>query len=138
MAMVTLIHSSHLAHADYADAAVIEEGHQLVVLAGVCPLDERGEPVAAGDIVAQMRRSLANMEMALADCGLVTTDVASVRILVATRHRDDLVAAWGAFRAHFGDHDVPATLMGVTVLGYVDQLVELEVIGARELERLPR
>lgn len=29
-------------------------------------------------------------------------------------------------RDTFGDHDVPSTLMGVTVLGYDDQLVEIE------------
>ncbi len=70
------------------------------------------------------------METVLADCDLCITDVASIRILVPTQLREDLVAAWGVFRDHFGDHDVPATLQGVTVLGYVDQLVEVEVIAA--------
>jgi len=28
----------------------------------------------------------------------------------------------------FGDHDVPGTLMGVTVLGYYDQLVEIAAV----------
>lgn len=30
----------------------------------------------------------------------------------------------------FGNHDVPSTLMGVTVLGYPDQLVEIEAVAA--------
>jgi hypothetical protein len=30
----------------------------------------------------------------------------------------------------FGDHDVPSTLVGVTVLGYRDQLVEIEAVAA--------
>ena len=29
----------------------------------------------------------------------------------------------------FGNHDVPSTLMGVTVLGYPDQLVEIEAVA---------
>jgi len=29
-----------------------------------------------------------------------------------------------------GDHDVPSTLVGVTVLGYRDQLVEIEAVAA--------
>jgi enamine deaminase RidA (YjgF/YER057c/UK114 family) len=33
-------------------------------------------------------------------------------------------------REVFGDHDVPSTLLGVTVLGYRDQLVEIEAIAA--------
>lgn len=30
----------------------------------------------------------------------------------------------------FGDHDAPSTLLGVTVLGYYDQLVEIEAVAA--------
>lgn len=30
----------------------------------------------------------------------------------------------------FGEHDVPSTLLGVTVLGYNNQLVELEAVAA--------
>jgi hypothetical protein len=33
-------------------------------------------------------------------------------------------------RDAFGDHDVPSTLMGVTVLGYQDQLVEIDAVAA--------
>jgi hypothetical protein len=40
------------------------------------------------------------------------------------------VAAWKVVRDAFGDHDVPSTLMGVTVLGYADQLVEIEGVAA--------
>jgi hypothetical protein len=40
------------------------------------------------------------------------------------------VAAWEVVRDSFGDHDVPSTLMGVTVLGYKDQLVEIEAVAA--------
>jgi hypothetical protein len=37
---------------------------------------------------------------------------------------------WAVVRDAFGEHDVPSTLMGVTVLGYEDQLVEIEAIAA--------
>jgi hypothetical protein len=44
------------------------------------------------------------------------------------------VAAWEVVRDSFADHDVPSTLMGVTVLGtvlgYKDQLVEIEAVAA--------
>jgi hypothetical protein len=53
-------------------------------------------------------------------------DVLSTRVLVASSRREDLVAAWGVIRDSFGSHDVPSTLIGVTVLGYQDQLVEIE------------
>lgn len=35
-----------------------------------------------------------------------------------------------AARESFGEHDVPSTLMGVSVLGYPDQLVEIEAVAA--------
>ncbi len=58
------------------------------------------------------------------------TDVACARVLVASSRQADLVAAWEVVRDAFGDHDVPSTLMGVTVLGYDDQLVEIEAVAA--------
>jgi hypothetical protein len=42
----------------------------------------------------------------------------------------DLVAGWEVVRGAFGDHDAPSTLMGVTVPGYDNQLVEIEAIAA--------
>jgi hypothetical protein len=39
-------------------------------------------------------------------------------------------AAWRVVRDSFGAHDVPSRLMGVTVLGYTDQLVEIEAVAA--------
>jgi hypothetical protein len=42
----------------------------------------------------------------------------------------DLVAAWTVVREAFGTHDVPSSLMGVTALGYADQLVEIEAVAA--------
>jgi enamine deaminase RidA (YjgF/YER057c/UK114 family) len=128
---VTLIRSTTLTEAvDYAYAAAVAPGARIVFLAGACPLDEHGAVVAPGDVAAQARRCVDNLEVALADAGATITDVASTRVLVATTDRDDLVAAWRVVRDAFGDHDVPSTLLGVTVLGYADQLVELEAVAA--------
>jgi enamine deaminase RidA (YjgF/YER057c/UK114 family) len=70
------------------------------------------------------------MRTALADAGASLEDVLSTRVLVASTRQEDLVAAWEVVRDSFGDHDVPSTLMGVTVLGYKDQLVEIEAVAA--------
>ncbi len=69
------------------------------------------------------------MEIALDSAGACLTDVLSTRVLVATNSRADLVAAWDVVAAHFGEHDVPSTLVGVAVLGYPDQLVEVESVA---------
>ena len=41
----------------------------------------------------------------------------------------DLVAAWDVVSAAFGEHDAPSTLFGVTVLGWPDQMVEIEAVA---------
>lgn len=63
-------------------------------------------------------------------CGASIQDVISTRVLVASSRQEDLVKAWEVVRDAFGEHDVPSTLMGVTVLGYADQLVEIEAVAA--------
>jgi enamine deaminase RidA (YjgF/YER057c/UK114 family) len=70
------------------------------------------------------------MRIALADAGASAEDVLSTRVLVASSRQADLVAAWEVIRDSFGSHDVPSTLMGVTALGYKDQLVEIEAVAA--------
>jgi enamine deaminase RidA (YjgF/YER057c/UK114 family) len=70
------------------------------------------------------------MRTALADAGAAIEDVISTRVLVATTRRQDLVTAWEVVRGSFGTHDAPSTLLGVTVLGYTDQLVEIEAVAA--------
>ena len=42
-----------------------------------------------------------------------------------------MVAAWNVVRGVFGGHEVPSTLVGVAVLGYPDQLVEVEAVAVR-------
>lgn len=62
--------------------------------------------------------------------GAGLTDVINTRILVASRRQADPVAAREVIRDAFRDHDVPSTLMVVTVLGYDHQLVEIEAVAA--------
>lgn len=128
---VQLIRSSTLSDvAQYAYAATAPQDARLIFLAGACPLDERGNTVAPGDYAAQAAACIATMEQALAEAGASIGDVISTRVLVASSERDDLRAAWEVVRNAFGAHDVPSTLLGVTVLGYDDQLVEIEAIAA--------
>ena len=128
---VTLIRSTALSDvAQYAYAATAPAQSRLIFLAGACPLNEDGSTAAVGDYAGQAAKALENMRIALADAGASLEDVISTRVLVASARREDLVAAWQVVRDGFGDHDVPSTLMGVTVLGYRDQLVEIEAIAA--------
>jgi enamine deaminase RidA (YjgF/YER057c/UK114 family) len=128
---VTLVRSDDLAAAaPYAYAAVPSPGARLVFTAGACPLDESGATVAPGDVAGQAERVMANLRTALRAAGADLDDVLKTTVYVVTSDRDELVAAWDVVRRHFGDHEAPSTLLGVSVLGYRDQLVEVEAVAA--------
>jgi enamine deaminase RidA (YjgF/YER057c/UK114 family) len=132
---VNLIRSTQLfPGAPYAYAAKVQHG-DLIFTAGACPLDEQGNVTAPGDIGAQMRQALGNLRIALKESGVTIREVVKTTVYVASSERDDLVAAWNEVAAAFGDHDVPSTLLGVTVLGYPDQLVEIEAVAASPGQR---
>lgn len=114
--------------APYAYAAVADAAG-LVFTAGACPLDEHGQVTAPADIPAQARQALANLRTALDISGATITDVLKTTVFVASSDRADLVAAWNEVAAVFTGHDVPSTLVGVTVLGYPGQLVEIEAVA---------
>ncbi|MEV3858237.1 RidA family protein [Streptomyces sp. NPDC050095] len=128
---VTLIRSAALSDvAEYAYAATAPAEARLVFLAGACPLEKDGSTAAAGDYAGQAAKCVENLRTALDAAGADLRDVISTRVLVASTRQEDLVTAWQVVRDAFGEHDVPSTLMGVTVLGYRDQLVEVEAVAA--------
>lgn len=128
---IQLMRSSSLySEAPYAYAATAPTGSRLIFLAGACPLNDDGSTAAVGDYAEQARKALENLRTALADASASLQDVISTRVLVASTARADLSTAWEVIHAEFGEHEVPSTLLGVTVLGYQDQLVEIEAVAA--------
>jgi enamine deaminase RidA (YjgF/YER057c/UK114 family) len=134
MGMATeLVRSNRLySGVPYAYAATAPETG-LIITAGACPLDDQGQVVAPGDVAAQMRQAFDNLRIALEECGAGLRDVLKTTVYVSSSNRDDLVVAWNEVAAGFGDHDPPSTLLGVAVLGYQDQLVEIEAIAVGRL-----
>lgn len=128
---VTLIRSAALSDvAQYAYAATAPTNARLIFLAGSCPLNADGSTHGVGDFAAQAVKCLENLSTALADAGAVLKDVISTRVSVVSSRQEDLVTAWDVVRGTFGEHDAPSTLVGVTVLGYDNQLVEIEAVAA--------
>ena len=105
--------------------AVVTEGGRLVHCAGACPIDEHGQ-VVEGGVGGQTLQCLANLRSQLAAAGASFADVVQARVYVASSVRGDLVNAWRVVE----ETPVGAaacTLLGVAVLGYEGQLVEIEV-----------
>ncbi len=121
----------------YSYASLAPVGARLMFLAGVCPLDEDGSVVPIGDLEGQARQVLQNLRTTLAVRGCGLRDVLHTRVLVASSDRDDLGRVWQVVHEEFGSHEPPSTLLGVTVLGWPDQLVEVEAARSRGLGGSP-
>jgi enamine deaminase RidA (YjgF/YER057c/UK114 family) len=129
---VELIRPPELSNrAPYAYAARLDGASRLVFSAGACPINEDGVTVAVGRLREQTGKAMDNLEAALRGAGVDLSDVVKTTVYVASTRREDLLAAWEVVHDRFGDHEPPSTLLGVTVLGYRDQLVEIEAIAAR-------
>jgi enamine deaminase RidA (YjgF/YER057c/UK114 family) len=93
------------------------------------PLDAGGNLVGRGDWAAQTHQVLANLTEALAAAGAVPEQVVKTVVYVVTAERGPLAEVWNVIRAS-PYIDAASTLLGVSVLGYDGQLVEIEAVAA--------
>ena len=108
--------------------AVAPEG-SIVFTAGACPLDAEGKVVAIGDHEGQARQALANLRTALAEAGSGFDHVLKSTVYVVAAERAELVRTWSVVEEAFAPSRPPSTLLGVSLLGYPDQLVEIEAVA---------
>jgi enamine deaminase RidA (YjgF/YER057c/UK114 family) len=106
------------------------EANGIVFFAGACPLDEEGIVAAPGDLEAQAEHTVDNLLAALGERGLGVESLLKTTIYVVAKDRRDLVRVWDVASRRIGR--TPSTLLGVSLLGYPDQLVEIEAIAMRE------
>ncbi|MEY9212174.1 RidA family protein [Thermobifida halotolerans] len=127
---VTLIRGRPLTDTvDHAYAAAVEAPVRAVWTAGACPLDAEGNTAAVGDYAGRAHQVVRNLVTALDGAGAGLGDVVRTTVYVATAEQAHLVEVWNAVREYMGEHDAPGTPLGVTVLGYDDQLVEVEAVA---------
>ena len=103
-----------------------------VFTAGACPLDANGDVVGLGDLARQTRQALENLLVALDAAGCGRDDVVKTTVYVATTDDADLAVAWRLVEEVFGAQGPPSTLLGVAVLGWPGQLVEIEAVAAAQ------
>lgn len=101
-------------------------------LAGQVPHDQHGHLVAPGDPSAQVRQCLDNLAAVLGTHGFGVGDIHRVVVYVVG-DRPTMSAAWRAVTEWFGGDVPPATLLGVALLGYDEQVVEIDA----EVQRRP-
>ena len=117
-----------LAEVPYDYAAVAPPGATLFT-AGACPLDGEGSVVGRGDHRAQAEKAMENLFTVLQVHRAGPEHLVRTTVYVVG-DRPDLVAVWDVVAASLAPHRPPSTLLGVAVLGYQDQLVEIDAIAA--------
>ena len=111
----------------YAHVAVATDP-RLVLTAGAVPLDRDGSIVGVGDVRVQTRQTLDNLMVQLAAGGAGGEDVLKTTVYVASTDRADLVAVWAEVQRS-PIAAAASTLLGVALLGYPEQLVEIEAVA---------
>lgn len=111
----------------YSHVAV-GRGGTMVFTAGAVPLDAQGELVGQGDAVAQAEKVIENLLAALETGGAGPGDVAKTTVYVAGVSHAVQVDVWQVVR-NSAIGAAPSTLVGVPILGYRGQLVEVEAIA---------
>jgi enamine deaminase RidA (YjgF/YER057c/UK114 family) len=108
--------------------AVVASGGRLVTTAGAVPLDASGNLVGRGDYFAQTLQVLDNLGLALAAAGADGRDVLKTTVYVVAEDRSDLSEVWRVIQES-EVASAASTLLGVSLLGYEGQLVEVEAIA---------
>jgi enamine deaminase RidA (YjgF/YER057c/UK114 family) len=116
------------------DYAAVAAAGSIVFTAGACPLDRDGAIVAPGDHRAQAEQTVDNLLAILARHGAGPTDLVRTTVYVVGT-RDEMRTAWYTIAERLAPHRPPSTLLGVTSLGYSDQLVEIDGIAAIASDR---
>jgi enamine deaminase RidA (YjgF/YER057c/UK114 family) len=117
-----------LAVVPYAYAAAVPSGSRLLFTAGACPLDQDGSVIGSGDHAVQAERATDNLLAVLTANGAGAEHLIQARMYVVGS-REDLVKAWEVAARRLSPHRPPSTLLGVSVLGYRDQPVEIEGVA---------
>jgi enamine deaminase RidA (YjgF/YER057c/UK114 family) len=100
-------------------------------VAGQVPRDGSGNVVGEGDAAAQARQCLQNLFTVIDHHGFSRNDIRQLTIYVVGEH-SNLIDAWNEVAETFDMEVPPATLLGVNLLGYRGQLVEIDAQIAQD------
>lgn len=104
----------------------VVKSENLVFIAGQVGADRHGN-VAAGDVMAQARQVLANLEEAVKAAGGARGDILSITMYVVDTVSRDQMPALRALRGEFfGERPPASTLVFVSGLARPELLIEIE------------
>ena len=108
----------------FAQANEASGERRVLVCSGQGSVDEEGRPAHAGDMRAQVARTMDNLEAVLRETGMGLSDV--VRLNYYTTDVDAFFGAMDAVTDRMEGNRPSSTLLGVTRLALLEMLVEIE------------
>ena len=115
----------------YSQALETTAKQHVLYCAGQVSMNEDGAPVHAGDMAAQVRQAMDNLETVLTRAEYSLADV--VRLTIYTTDVDALFESYGEIVGRLASMDAqpPITLLGVARLAFPELMVEIEATAAK-------
>jgi enamine deaminase RidA (YjgF/YER057c/UK114 family) len=110
----------------FNQAELIEGPRRVLICAGQTSVDSEGTPQHPGDLAAQMKLALDNLDAVLSAAGMTMSDV--VRLNNYTTDVDGFLENAGVLGERLGPAGVmpPANLLGINRLAFPELLIEFE------------
>ncbi|MFJ5592818.1 RidA family protein [Streptomyces noursei] len=100
---------------------------ELIHVSGQFSLDAAGEFLYADDFAAQLKQTYANTDKVLNHYGVTRKQVVSQVLYVVDLRQNAAATAVGNL-AYFGDHRPTSTVLGVTELTFLGQVIEISFV----------
>lgn len=131
--MLTRVNPAQLPPSAGQSHVVISSAHQTAYLSGQIAVDASGKVIGAGDFRAQLRQTLANVDMALAAANTSRTNVLKLTIYVVDLDVANHGPVLGELLGDLSSFAHPAaTLVSVAGLARPELMIEIDVIAAVE------
>src|SRR5829696_3812449 len=129
MSQVQYINPKELPAQGYSNVIVVPSGYKTVYIGGQDAVNAKGEIVGKGDMGAQTRQIMDNVEIALAAGGAKLENVIKWNVYIV--QGNDFMPRYQVFKERWGDRPNPPAVTGVVVVGLArpDLLVEVEAIA---------
>lgn len=110
----------------FSQGIILPANARLLLIGGQNGVNEKGEIVGKGDVAAQTRQALDNLQKVLATAGGRLEDLVKTTIIM--QQDIDLGAAFGVWMGVWGQRPNPPTVTGFRVPGLAnpDFLIEIE------------
>ncbi|EYF04898.1 RidA family protein [Chondromyces apiculatus] len=99
-----------------------------IYISGQFSHDMQGAFVGEGDIEAQTRQTLENLDRVLKGFGVTRSNIAEMEIFL-TNPKEHFEPCVALFKEYVGDHRPAGTLIGVTALAFPHQLIEVRAVA---------